>query len=71
MKHELLDIYFLCRVLDVMETIDDDCDDMDVVFVAVKVQLIFIIWLMKFKLSTFAFRIKHCRQNTTLMSFQR
>ena len=42
MKHELLDVYFLCRVLDVMETIDDDCDDMDVVFVAVKVQLIFI-----------------------------
>ena len=70
MKHELLDIYFLCRVLDVMETIDDDCDDMDVVFVAVKVQLIFIIWLMKFKLSTFAFRIKHCRLNTTLTSFQ-
>ena len=51
MKHELLDIYFLCRVLDVMETIDDDCDDMDVVFVAVKVQLIFIIWLMKFNLN--------------------
>ena len=25
------------RVLDVMETIDDDCDNMDVVFVAVKV----------------------------------
>ena len=25
-----------------METIDDDCDDMDVVFVAVKVQLIVI-----------------------------
>ena len=42
MKHELLDIYFLCRVLDVMETIDDDCDDMDVVFVAVKVRLSFI-----------------------------
>ena len=26
------------RVLDVMETIDDDCDNMDVVFVAVKVK---------------------------------
>ena len=26
------------RVLEVMETIDDDCDDMDIVFVSVKVQ---------------------------------
>ena len=25
------------RVLEVMETIDDDCDEMDVVFVSVKV----------------------------------
>ena len=25
------------RVLEVMETIDDDCDDMDIVFVSVKV----------------------------------
>ena len=30
-------ITFIYRVFDVMETIDDDCDDMDVVFVAVKV----------------------------------
>ena len=28
----------ILRVLDVMETIDDDCDNMDVVFVAVKVK---------------------------------
>ena len=30
-------IHDFVRVFDVMETIDDDCDDMDVVFVAVKV----------------------------------
>ena len=58
---------FIFRVLDVMETIDDDCDNMDVVFVAVKVAI--------FKLSYFYLNInmsrtRHSQQSTILMNFQ-
>ena len=37
-NHKDNSIMICVRIFDVMETIDDDCDTMDVVFVAVKVR---------------------------------
>ena len=59
--------HVIFRVLDVMETIDDDCDNMDVVFVAVKVAFV---KLSYFYLNNYMSRTRHSQQSTILMNFQ-
>ena len=57
------------RVLDVMETIDDDCDNMDVVFVAVKVKRQILCPLRRGYKQNIISRTSHLQPSTILMNF--